>query len=69
MVSYPLKSNEADGPPLLPAISTIWPTPSIAMKSWPGRVEMLSPYLGSFRAGGVWPVIICAAEKPACYAV
>ena len=30
--------------------------------------EILSAYLGSFGAGGVWPVIVCAAEKPAGHA-
>jgi hypothetical protein len=46
----------------------IWPIPSVATKSWPGRVEILSAYLGSFGAGGVWPVIVCAGEKPPCHA-
>lgn len=41
---------------------------NVATKSWPGRVEILSAYLGSFGAGGVWPVIVFAAEKPACHA-
>ena len=41
---------------------------NVATKSWPERVEILSAYLGSFGAGGVWPVIVFAAEKPACHA-
>jgi len=52
----------------LGAGNVIWLMPSVATKSWPGRGEILSAYLGSFGAGGVWPVIVCAAEKPACHA-
>jgi hypothetical protein len=61
-----LRPNEAVALPLLPyQLSGQCP---VATTSWPGRVEILSAYLGSFGAGGVWPVIVCAGEKPACHA-
>jgi len=55
--------------PLLPAISLFGHCRrSRRNDKLAGQVEILSAYLWSFGAGGVWPVIVCAAEKPACHA-
>jgi hypothetical protein len=67
-VSHPLELLPSGSPTTPAAISIGHCRRSRRNEKLAAYDEILSAYLGPFGAGGVWPVIVCAGEKPACHA-